>query len=309
LADSAVSVKGLVKHYGETRAVDDVSFEVNRGEIFALLGPNGAGKTTTVEILEGVRRQTGGRVEVLGTDMAEPGRAKEVKRRIGVLPQDFNAFSRLTVNENLEFFAGIYQDPTPVRDLLDLMGIADVARTKFSRLSGGLKQRVGIAMALVNDPEVIFLDEPTTGLDPEARRATWNVIRDLRSKGKTTVLTTHYMEEAGALADRIGIMVKGKLAALDTTDGLLEKFGSGKAIVFKNGGDQAFGTLRRYFDSVSMEGSDVVLPFERLRDLEVALTALVGRGLDLDVSIRSPSVEDVFLKLVGHRVSESGEAN
>ena len=309
MADPVVVARGLTKHYGEIKAVDGVSFEVQQGEVFALLGPNGAGKTTTVELLEGVRLPTGGTVRVLGTDLTDPRAAREVRRRIGVLPQEFNTFARLTVRENLEFFAGIYDNRASVANLLDLMGIASHAGTRFSRLSGGLKQRVGLAAALVNDPDLVFLDEPTAGLDPEIRRATWKVIRELGAKNKTVILTTHYMEEAAQLANRLGIMVQGKIAALDTPAQLLSRIGGGNAMVFRNGGDAVFGTLRRFFDTVSMEGSDVVLPFDRLRDLEVALTALVGRGLEAEVSIRSPTLEDVFLRLAGFKLSESGDAN
>ncbi len=308
MADPVVVARGLTKRYGGTRAVEGISFEVQQGEVFALLGPNGAGKTTTLEVLEGIRPPTGGAVSVFGADIADPRSLPMLRRRTGVLPQEFSAFARLTVRENLDFFAGLYDSHLPVADLLDLMGIAAQAGTRFSRLSGGLKQRVGLAAALVNDPDLVFLDEPTAGLDPEIRRATWKVIRDLRTKNKTVILTTHYMEEAEHLADRIGIIVKGKIAALDAPARLLSTAGGGKAMVFKNGGDAVFGTLRRFFDSVSMEGSDVVLPFDRLRDLEVALTALVGRGLEADVSIRSPTLEDVFLSLAGFGLSESGDA-
>ncbi len=308
MAEPVVAVQGLVKRYGETTAVDDVSFEVNRGEIFALLGPNGAGKTTTVEIMESIRNATAGTVTVLGHGINEAGGAREVKKRIGVLPQAFNTLGRLTVEENLRFFAGMYENSMDVDGLMKLFDIEGSRRTRFADLSGGLKQRVGIAAALVNDPELLFLDEPTTGLDPEIRRATWKIISDLKAKGKTIVLTTHYMEEAEHLADRIAIMVKGKVAALDSPAALIKKYGGGSSIVFRGGGDAVFGTLRRFFDNVGMEGSDIVLPFEQSRDIQVALTALVERGLQTDVSIRSANIEEVFLKLAGFRISETGEA-
>jgi ABC-2 type transport system ATP-binding protein len=309
MSEPVVRVQNLVKRYPETTALDGVSFEVQPAEVFTLLGPNGAGKTTTVEILEGVRQPTAGKVTVLGVDLSDGRGLGEERSRIGVLPQDFNAFARLTVKENLEFFAGIYDNRASVSNLLDLFGLLPHSSTRFSRLSGGLKQRVGVAAALINDPELVFLDEPTTGLDPEVRRSTWGIIKELGGKKKTVILTTHYMEEAQLLSDRIGILVKGKIAALDTPAGLLNKFGGPRAIVFRNGGDSAFGTLRRFFDTVSMEGSDVVLPFEGLRDLEVALTALVGRGLEPEISLRSPTIEEVFLRLAGFGMSESGEAS
>jgi len=308
MPESVVSVQGLVKRYGETVAVDDISFEVLRGEIFALLGPNGAGKTTTVEILECIRQPTAGSVTVLGRSVAESDGVGEIKKKIGVLPQDFRALERLTVSENLEFFAGIYEASVGVKGLLELLEISDKAKVRFANLSGGLKQRVGVAAALVNDPELVFLDEPTTGLDPEIRRATWKIIQDLRAKGKTVVLTTHYMEEAEKLADRIAILVKGKIAALDTPSGLVKTYGGGREMVFTNARDGVFGTLRRFFDTVVMEGPDVVLPFDKTRDIQVALTALTERGLEVDMAIKSANIEDVFLKLAGFRISETGEA-
>ncbi|MBI3840790.1 MAG: ABC transporter ATP-binding protein [Thaumarchaeota archaeon] len=308
MADPVVVVEGLSKRYGETRAVDGVSFDVRRGEIFALLGPNGAGKTTTVEILECMRTPTTGTVRVLGKSVTDSAGVDSIKNRIGVLPQDFSALGRLTVGENLEFFAGMFKSHLEVGALLDLLEIKDKKDVRFSNLSGGLKQRVGIAAALVNDPELVFLDEPTTGLDPEIRRATWKVIEGLRSRGKTVILTTHYMEEAQQLADRIAILVKGELAALDTPDALLKQHGVGREMIFTNAEDAVFGTLRRFFDNVSTEGSNVVLPFAETRDVQVALTALAERGLKVDMQIRSATIEDVFLRLAGFRISESGEA-
>lgn len=309
MAEPVVSVEGLVKRYEGVAAIDGVSFDVQKGEIFALLGPNGAGKTTTMEILECVRRPTAGSVKVLGHSVAGSHEANEIKKRIGVLPQEFSTLGRLTIAENLEFFAAMYGTSVDAMSLLDLLEIRDMAKVRFTNLSRGLKQRVGFAIALVNDPELIFLDEPTTGQDLETRRAMRKAIGNLRARGKTIVLTTHYMAEAEQLADRIGILCGGEIIALDTPAGLLGKFGGGKTAIFKNGGDAVFGTLRRFFDIVSMDGSDVVLPFDRLRDLEVALTALVGRGLEVEVALRSPTMEDVFLKLTGLKMSDTGEAN
>jgi ABC-2 type transport system ATP-binding protein len=308
MAEPVVSVEGLVKRYGEVAAVDDVSFDVQKGEIFAILGPNGAGKTTTIEILECLRRPTAGSVKVLGHSVASSDGPAEIKKKIGVLPQEFSTLGRLTVKENLEFFAGMYEASADVMGLLDLLEMRDKAKVRFASLSGGLKQRVGIAVALVNDPELLFLDEPTTGLDPEIRRATWKVIEDLRGKGKTVILTTHYMDEAEQLADRVAILVKGKAAAMDTPSLLIRNYGGGRAMVFTSTGEGVFGTLRRFFDTVSMEGPNVVLPFADTRDIQVALTALMERGLKADMTIRSATLEDVFLKLAGFRIATSGEA-
>jgi len=307
LAETAVKVEGLVKRYGSLAAVDGITFEARKGEIFALLGPNGAGKTTTVEILECVRPQTGGRVLVLGCDISDRRALRDLKSRIGVLPQDFNTLQRLTVRENMQFFAGMYGVHADIDGLLDLLGVKDKARERFGNLSGGLKQRVGIAAALVNDPELVFLDEPTTGLDPEARRATWKVIEDLKAKGKTIILTTHYMEEAERLADRIGMIVKGKIAALDSPTNLVNAYGGGKVAIFRGGGDAAFGTLRRFFGNVSMEGTDVLLPIESMKDIQVALTALLERGVQADIALKTGTIEDVFLRLSGFHITEGGD--
>lgn len=308
MPDAAVSVSSLVKKYGENIAVNDISFDVQKGEIFALLGPNGAGKTTTIEILECIRSPTSGTVRVLGLDVTDSRESSEIKKRIGVLPQDFSTLDRLTVRENLEFFAGMYDGSVSVDGLLELFGLKEKANTRFGMLSGGLKQRVGVAAALVNDPDIVFLDEPTTGLDPEVRRATWKIIRDMKAKGKTILLTTHYMDEAEELADRIAIIVKGRIAALDTPSNLIRAYGASKSMVFKRAGEAAFGTLRRFFENVMMEGEDVVLPFEDAKDIQVALTALMDRGLMVEMEVRSPTIEDVFLKLAGFRIKETGEA-
>jgi ABC-2 type transport system ATP-binding protein len=309
MAEPVASVENLVKRYDGVAAVDGLSFEVQRGEIFAILGPNGAGKTTTIEILECITQPTAGSVSVLGNSVTASRGADEVKKRIGVLPQKFGGIGRLTIAENLKFFAAMYDKSVEVMGLLDSLEIRDKAKVRFADLSEGLKRRVGIAIALVNDPDLIFLDEPTSDLDPEPRRTTWKVIADLRAKGKTIVLATHYVDEAQRLADRIGILRGGKIIALDTPAELLGKFGGGKAVIFRGGGDAVFGTLRRFFDTVSMDGSDVVLPFDRLRDLEVAFAALVDRGLEVEVALRSPTMEDVFLRLTGLKTSDSGEAN
>ena len=309
MPEPVVSVEGLVKRYDGVAAVGGVSFDVQKGELFALLGPNGAGKTTTIEILECIRQPTAGSVKVLGYSVEASHGAKEIKKRIGALPQEFGALRRFTVAENLRFLAGMYDTSVDVTDLLDLLEMRDRAKIRFANLSGGLKQRVGLAAALVNDPDLVLLDEPTTGQDPETRRVMRNVIGGLHAKGKTIILTTHYMAEAEQLADRMGILCGGKVIALDTPAELLGKFGGGRTAIFRKGGDATFGTLRRFFDTVSMDGTDVVLPFDRLRDLEVALTALVGRGLEVEVALHSPTMEDAFQKLTGLKMSDTGEAN
>jgi ABC-2 type transport system ATP-binding protein len=211
---AVIEVEGLRKDYGDTTAVDGISFEVNEGEIFAVVGPNGAGKTTTVECMEGLRRPDGGRVRVLGLDPHRDG--ARLRQRIGVQLQQAALPDRIKVWEALDLFASYYRNAVDWRPLLKAWGLQDKRSASFSSLSGGQKQRLFIALALVNDPKVVFLDELTTGLDPHARRATWELIRGLRRRGVTVVLVTHHMEEAQQLADRVAIVDRGRLLALDT---------------------------------------------------------------------------------------------
>jgi ABC-2 type transport system ATP-binding protein len=215
---SAIEVRGLVKRYAGRAVVDGVSFEVPPGEVFALLGPNGAGKTTTVEILEGYRRADAGQVRVLGLDPAKQG--AQLKPRIGLMLQQGGLFPQITPLEALRLFAAFYDRPESPEALLDRLQLHDVAKTRFRQLSGGQKQRLSLGLALVGRPELLFLDEPTAAMDPQARRGTWEVIRDLRARGATVLLTTHFMEEAEQLADRVAIMDRGRLVALDSPSGL-----------------------------------------------------------------------------------------
>ncbi|MBI2648270.1 MAG: ABC transporter ATP-binding protein [Thaumarchaeota archaeon] len=308
MPETVIKVENLVKRYGELVAVDHVSFEVSKGEIFAFLGPNGAGKTTTVEIIECLRPLTQGTVQVLGMNIVNGHDVSRIKEKIGVLPQDFSALDRLTVRENLTLFAKMYEKPGSVVELMDLLGLTDKSNARFGSLSGGLKQRVGVAAALVNNPDLVFLDEPTTGLDPEIRRTTWNVISGLKRSGRTIFLTTHYMEEAQFLADRIGIIVKGKIAAIGTPTELMERYGGRKVMVFKNPGEQVFAALRADFEHVQMRGTDCILPFTRASEIQEALTTLSQRGLSTELEVKSPTIEDVFLKLTGFTITQGGEA-
>ncbi|SEF91401.1 ABC-2 type transport system ATP-binding protein [Thermomonospora echinospora] len=211
---SAVRVSGLAKRYGEVRAVDGIDLEIERGEVFALLGPNGAGKSTTVEILEGHRRRDAGRVEVLGHD---PGRAtRQWRARLGIVAQTTREAPELTVREMVRHFAGYYPRPRDPDEVIEAVGLTDKTRTRLAGLSGGQRRRVDVALGIVGDPELLFLDEPTTGFDPEARRAFWELIRGLAHDGTTIVLTTHYMEEAEVLADRVAVIAGGRILAVDT---------------------------------------------------------------------------------------------
>ncbi len=228
--DIVIRVRGLQKRYGEREAVRGIDLEVRRGEVFGFLGPNGAGKTTTVEILEGFRKSSGGSVEVLGSDPAHAHRAW--RERIGVVLQESQAESGLSVTECLRLYAGYYPHPRPVGETLELVGLIDQADQRATTLSGGQRRRLDVALALIGDPELIFLDEPTTGFDPSARRAAWNVILGLRDLGKTVFLTTHYMEEAERLADRIAIIAAGKIVSEGTPKTLGHRDLSASQITF-----------------------------------------------------------------------------
>ena len=226
---SAIEVDSLKKAYGSLAAVDSISFSVNKGEVFSLLGPNGAGKTTTIEILEGLRERDAGDVKVLGLDPWKSGNA--LHEKIGVIPQGFKFVDYATPKEAIRYYAALFGVKADVNAILREVILEDSADVYFSRLSGGQKQKVGLALALVNDPDLFFLDEPTTGLDPQARRAVWEVIRNLKSKGRSVLLTTHYLEEAEELADKVAIMNKGKIIAAGTPAELIDRYGSGETIM------------------------------------------------------------------------------
>ncbi len=294
MPEAAVVAKDLVKERYGRRIVDGVTLEVSRGETLALLGPPGAGKTTILEMLAGSARPTAGSVTVLGVDPADRAASKPLRRRMGFMPRGVAAFSRLTVKENVEFFAAIYG--ADASRLLESVGAAQHAATRFSRLGDADRRKVGLAMSLAGDPEVFLLDEPTSGLDAYDAREVRRTIKGL-AKGRAVLLSTSSAEEAEELGGRVGIMANGRVLAMDSPANLLAAFGGGQTIVFRGGGDSAFGTLRRLFETVSMEGTDVVLPFENLRDLEVALRELVGRGISSEVFTRSPTLGSILRRL------------
>lgn len=223
---NVIEVKELSKYYGDLKAVDDISFETKKGEIFGILGPNGAGKTTTLEILEGLRKPSSGQIKVLGFDVAS--HIKEIKQRIGIQLQSTAFFDFLTCEETLTLFGSFYKNSKSSSQLLDTVSLTPKAKTYVNNLSGGQKQRLAIALALVNDPELIFLDEPTTGLDPQARRKLWDVIGAIKEQEKTIILTTHYMEEAEHLCDRVAIMDKAKIKDIDSPKNFVKKLNKPK---------------------------------------------------------------------------------
>jgi ABC-2 type transport system ATP-binding protein len=296
MADPVIEISGLRKSYGSLEAVRGIDLEVERGEIFAFLGPNGAGKTTTVEILEGYRTRTSGDVRVLGADPARGDR--EWTSRIGVMLQSWQVEPDLTVRESLEQFAGYYRHPRPVAEITRLVGLTEQADARAGRLSGGQQRRLDMGMALIGDPELLFLDEPTTGFDPLARRAAWEVIASLKSAGKTVFLTTHYMDEAEALADRVAIIVGGEIVASGTPE---ELAGSDAAtIAFRlpagvgledvpSAAGRALGIAN---GRVEIQSAATVPALHALT------TWAVERGIDLtELEVRRRSLEDVYLQL------------
>jgi len=274
----AVRVRNLRKTYGDRAVVDGVSFEIERGETFALLGPNGAGKSTTVEILEGYRRRTSGEVEVLGVDPATGG--LDLKARLGIVLQSTGQSGLVTVREQLRQFAGFYPDPRDVDEVIAAVGLDAQAKTRISKLSGGQQRRVDVALGIIGRPELLFLDEPTTGFDPHARREFWELIRRLQAEGTTIVLTTHYLDEAAQLADRVAVIAAGRLQAIGPVAGF--------------GGAAARVPIVRWVE-------DGMPRQERSEDPFAFATAVAGRlgETPAELEIVRPSLEDVYLELAG----------
>ena len=296
----------MIKKYGYVTALDGVSFDVKRGEVFAFVGPNGAGKTTTVEILECLRDPTAGEASVLGFSVKDRRGKSEIRRRVGVLPQDFNTFDLLTVRENIEYFASMYGVKADADELIELVKLEDKRNALYKHLSGGLQKRLGIAISLVNDPEVVFLDEPTTGLDPRARRDVWDIIEMLREEGKTVFLTTHYMEEAERLADEAAIINYGRVVAKASPDELIKQHGGSRTLVVRGGGQEVYNLLYPTLPEVAMgSNGDVLVTLESKRDLTDVALALSGEKTEFEeLIIKRPTMEDVFLNLTGKKIVE-----
>ena len=276
---SAISVRGLRKSYGPLVAVDGIDFDIEEGEVFGLLGPNGAGKTTTVEILEGYRKRDGGDVSVLGNDPERPG--PEFRQRIGVVLQQAQLWQNVTVREAHSIFAGYYEHPRNVDEVVDLVGLNDKRDAKVKTLSGGQKRRLDLGLALVGDPDLVFLDEPTTGFDPAARRAAWEMIRSLRSLGKTVLLTTHYLDEAEHLADRVAVLRNGHIVRVGTPRELTSADLEVEIRYRRNGEEMLVRTA------------------EPTRVLHELTSEAVARGEELErLEVRRPTLEDVYLALV-----------
>ena len=314
---SAVEVDTLVKEFPQRggdilRAVDGISFAVEPGEIFGFLGPNGAGKTTSLEIMEGLQAPTSGNARVLGLDSTT--QTEEMKRRIGVQLQAGAYFDFLSLREILELFGSFYPRRLAPDDLLQRVGLEDRAETLVRQLSGGQQQRFSIVASIVNDPEVVFLDEATTGLDPRARREVWDLIRGIRDSGKTVVLTTHYMEEAETLCDRIAIIDHGRIVALDTPDGLIRGLGASYRVVFEARGSFDEAAVARIPGVVAMTGvhgrprAHSLSVTEPIATLQAFLAWARDAGVELaDLQVLPSTLEDVFLARTGRALQPEEE--
>jgi ABC-2 type transport system ATP-binding protein len=305
-ADPVIRVSGLHKHYGDTHAVDGVSFEVAAGTVFGLLGPNGAGKTTTVEVLEGLRAPDSGEVHVLGIDAVH--HPDDLKARIGVSLQTAALYPKLTVVEVLDLFRGFYPRGRGSDELIGLMDLGEKRTTRTQDLSGGQRQRLSVALALVNDPELVFLDEPTTGMDPAARRALWDIILTLKAGGKTVLLTTHYLEEAEVLCDRVAIMDHGRILEEGTVEELVSRRFKDRAVRFDaiDGLPDERLAAMPGVSSVKHEDGDVLV---YTRDVAATIGAILNAAEALGVEpanlgVRRATLEDVFLDLTGRALRD-----
>jgi ABC-2 type transport system ATP-binding protein len=303
-----IEVNSLKKTYGNLKAVDDISFTVNPGEVFGLLGPNGAGKTSTIEIMEGLRERNGGDVKILGLDPWKKG--YELHKKIGVIPQEFTFLEKTTPREAILYYADLFNVKVDADEILKDVLLEESAKTFFEDLSGGQKRKTGLALSLVNSPELLFLDEPTTGLDPNARRAIWEVIRRLKAKGKTIILTTHYLDEAQQLSDRVAIMDHGHIVAMGTTQEIINQHGSGERLEI--GGNQKLARYIKENTDLQVDYDDakgeIVILLKKKIDALAALAAVEQSGMDWgQIQTRQDSLDDVFVKLVSEPAGEQGE--
>ena len=300
-----IEVNEIVKHYGSVRAVDGVTFDVEEGEIFGIVGPNGAGKTTTIECIEGLRKPDSGSIELLGY---VPWKDRlEVAKRIGIQLQESALPLRIRVQESLKLFGALYEECEDSQVLLDRLGLMEKSDAMFNKLSGGQKQRLFIALALVNKPHVVFFDELTTGLDPHARRSMWDLVRQIRDQGTTVFFTTHFMEEAERLCDRVLIMDEGKIVALDTPEALIRTLGVVRRLVFNvaNGWDSQSLVEIPQVDRVEQIGERVVVYGSGERFASSVVRGLETSGVDFrDLRTQDPTLDDVFLSLTGREIQE-----
>lgn len=299
MPEPVISVKGLRKSFGSVEAVRGVDLEVDRGEVFAFLGPNGAGKTTTISVLEGYLERDSGDVRVLGTDPADADR--RWRSRVGFVLQECRLEPLLTVRETLELYAGYYPSPRSVPETIELVGLTEKSEARAKSLSGGQQRRLDVAVALIGDAELLFLDEPTTGFDPSARRQAWEVIAGLRELGKTVILTTHYMDEAQALADRVAVIAAGRIIATGTPDDLGGRADAGSTVTFDAPPEGIEAMRAAVAGSWQREnGRAVLLTDEPVRTLNELTAWALANGASLHgLEVRRPSLEDVYLQLTG----------
>ena len=304
--ESVIRVSGLKKYYGDVKAVDGVDFEVGRGEVFGMLGPNGAGKTTTIEVLEGLRPPDSGTVEVLGLDICK--KADAIKQRIGVQLQSVSLYPRLTVTELLDLFGSFFAHHVPTKQLIDMVDLGERANARSMNLSGGQQQRLSIALALVNDPELVFLDEPTTGLEPQARRSLWEIVKGLQSRGKSVMLTTHYMEEAAELCDRVAIMDHGHILEMGTVPDLIGRHFKERAVSFDSVATLPLERMSKLagVTRVAQEDGQTVL---YSKDVPATIGGLLAAADEISIDprnlgIRQATLEDVFLDLTGRALRD-----
>ncbi|MBN1371370.1 MAG: ABC transporter ATP-binding protein [Anaerolineaceae bacterium] len=306
--EAVIAVEGLRKVYGATVAVDGVSFEVGKGEIFGMVGPNGAGKTTTIECIEGLRKADGGKISVLGLDPQHD--EKKLRKCTGLQLQQSNLPDRMRVWEALDMYSSFYESAVDWRELMSQLGLEEKRNSPFGKLSGGQKQRLFIALALLPDPQIVFLDELTTGLDPQARHAIWDLVRDVQARGKTVFLTTHFMEEAERLCDRVAILDHGKIVALDSPAGLIRGLEAEERIVFSLDGKLPSGFAESLSGEVhvEVEGQQVVVYGRNGRKNPLVgevVNQLTQQGLAFrDLRTEQPNLEDVFLSLTGRAMRE-----
>lgn len=305
--DPIIVVKELTKIYeGDIRAAYHVSFEVKRGQIFSLLGPNGAGKTTTVELMEGLRTPTSGDIRIFGVDVSKD--YASIRHRVGVLPQDFEPFDRLKPPEAVSYFAGLFgkkMTEQDVNDLLKTVGLDERSKSIALKLSGGEKRRLGIALALVGDAELLFLDEPTTGLDPQARRSLWTLLERLRDEGRTILLTTHYLEEAERLADDVAVIHKGEIIARGSPHDLMAQFGGGISILLRECGEDALSIVHSLGFKVEQARGDLKVNLGPGESVREAIRRLESGGVPFkDLVTVEPTLEEAFLNLVGTKMEE-----
>ena len=307
MSEGLIQVEGLSKHYPpNVKAVDDISFTIQPRQIFSMLGPNGAGKTTTVEILEGLRTPTSGTATIFGVDVTKD--YSSLRDRVGILPQSFEPFDNLKPTEAVQYWAGLYDikmTKSQVNSLLERVDLTERKSVISRSLSGGEKRKLGIALSLINEPELLFLDEPTTGLDPKARRDLWRLIEEIRKKGTTVFLTTHYLDEAEKLADDVAIMHKGKIVARGSPRDLIARYGKMTVIVLSGAGSEALREIRRRGIEATEENGDVLVPVKDPTEMRTIFQKISGIELHAkDIYTRRQSLEDVFLNLVGAKMDE-----